>query len=135
MERPKRVLIVDDERAYTDSLKKSLEATGNYLVRAVNRHEEAVPAALEFRPDIAFLEVIICKSDFDLSARFKAHPHLSSIPVVHLAFVSPKMFPDLVTPDAPILYARASVQEFIKMIEKYTSNSPSDSQEGQSNSA
>lgn len=50
-ERPKHVLILDDERAITDILCVILEQHG-YAVRGVYTHREAIVAAREFRPDI-----------------------------------------------------------------------------------
>ena len=44
----KKVLLVDDEKSFTNLLKLNLEQTGRYDVRVVNWAEDAMPAAREF---------------------------------------------------------------------------------------
>ena len=59
----KRVLVVDDEMTFTSLVKLNLEKTGRFTVREVNDPAEALPAAREFQPDIALLDVIMPGKD------------------------------------------------------------------------
>ena len=51
-----KVLLVDDEKSFTNLLKLNLEQTGSYEVRMVNWSEDAMPAAREFKPNIVLLD-------------------------------------------------------------------------------
>ena len=59
----KRVLVVDDETTFTSLVKLNLEKTGRFTVREVNDPAQALPAAREFQPDIALLDVIMPGKD------------------------------------------------------------------------
>ena len=56
---PRRVMIVDDEVAFTNLVKLNLEKTGRFVVRIVNDPAGALAAAREFKPEIALLDVIM----------------------------------------------------------------------------
>ena len=56
---PRRVLVVDDEVAFTNLVKLNLEKTGRFTVREVNDPTAALAAAREFRPQIMLLDVIM----------------------------------------------------------------------------
>ena len=56
---PRRVLVVDDEVAFTNLVKLNLEKTGRFIVREVNDPMAALAAAREFRPQILLLDVIM----------------------------------------------------------------------------
>src|SRR6266550_1407322 len=80
-----RVLIVDDEKATTRLLKMTLDQTGKYEVQAENDSTRVVAAALEFRPDIIVLDVIMPDMDGgDVAAALKARPELAKVPIVFL---------------------------------------------------
>jgi len=51
-----KLLIVDDEKGITDSLKEFFQHRG-FSVRAANSGEEALEAAKKERPDIVFLDI------------------------------------------------------------------------------
>ena len=51
----KRVLLVDDEKSFTNLLKLNLEDTSEYEVRVENWAEDALAAARDFKPDIVRL--------------------------------------------------------------------------------
>ncbi len=55
----KKILVIDDEGGITRMLKRSLEATNRYLVRAENSSAVAVAAAREFLPDLILLDVMM----------------------------------------------------------------------------
>ena len=59
----RRVLIVDDEAAFTSLVKLNLEKTGRFTVCEVNNPTKALAAAREFKPDITLLDVIMPGQD------------------------------------------------------------------------
>ncbi len=83
-----KILVVDDEIGFTRLLKI---AAANYEIRTVNDPVQAVEAALEFEPDIVFLDRIMPKmSGEDLAAAIQAHPRLSKIPIAIMTGSPPK---------------------------------------------
>lgn len=55
----KRVLIVDDERGFTESLRMSLERLGRYEAQTVNEGRDAANAARRFMPDVILLDDVM----------------------------------------------------------------------------
>jgi Response regulator containing CheY-like receiver, AAA-type ATPase, and DNA-binding domains len=88
----KRILIVDDESAFTRLLRLTLESTGRFVVEEVNEGRKAVETARYFKPDIIFLDVVMPDIDGgDVATQIEADPELTGIPVVFLtAIVSPR---------------------------------------------
>ncbi len=81
--RKKRILLVDDESAFTMILKLCLPELD---VCAENDPLEAVETARRFRPDIMFLDVIMPRADGGLvAAQFKEDPELKTLPIVFLS--------------------------------------------------
>lgn len=87
----RRILIVDDEPSFTRLLKLNLEQTGAYEVRAVHQGQRGLEAALEFKPDLILLDVIMHDMDGgEVAAQLKADPRVNKTPIVFLtAVVSP----------------------------------------------
>lgn len=80
---PKRILIIDDEIAFTEMVKINLEATGHYEVCIENRSPKAIQAARKFQPDMILLDFIMPTMDgADVAAALKQDPLLASIPMV-----------------------------------------------------
>ena len=80
-----RILVVDDEPGFTRLLKINLETTGRYVVRVENDPRLALPAALDFHPDLMLLDVMMPGLDGgDVANRFTNDPRLNQIPVVFL---------------------------------------------------
>jgi DNA-binding response OmpR family regulator len=78
-----KILIIDDEVAFTDLMRMNLEKTGNFDVRVENQSNLALRAAREFDPDVILLDIVMPGMDGgDLSARFKEHPKLKDTPVI-----------------------------------------------------
>jgi CheY-like chemotaxis protein len=87
----RRILLVDDEESFTRLLKLNLEQTGKYDVRVVNWADDALPAAKEFKPDIALLDVMMPRRfGGDVAACLRAEPGLHSLPIVFLTAAVPK---------------------------------------------
>ena len=87
----KRILVVDDEAAFTRIIKLNLERTGNYQVRTENMGSMAIPAAKEFRPDLIFLDVMMPDMSGDeVAALLKEDPILSNIAFVFMTAIVTK---------------------------------------------
>lgn len=119
----KKVLLVDDERSFTNLLKINLEQTGRYDVRVVNWGEDALPAAREFRPDIMLLDIIMPRMPGgNVVAAFEADPEVKGIPIIFLTAAiqrSTVQMHDGIICDHPCIAKPASVEEITEMIEKH----------------
>lgn len=81
----RKILVVDDEATFTRLLKLNLEAKERYIVHVENDPKLAVPAAVEFRPDLVLMDVMMPGLDGgDLANRFGDHPDLKDTPIVFL---------------------------------------------------
>ena len=91
-----RILIVDDERWFTNLLKYSLEAEGYYDVRQENEALRAVEVARDYGPDVLILDLMMPGLDgSELAARLKSDPLLADVPVIFLtALVTDADAPD-----------------------------------------
>lgn len=118
----KKVLLVDDEKSFTNLLKLNLEQTGNYEVRVVNWGEDALPAAQEFRPDVMLLDLIMPQMPGgNVAALFEADPDLKNLPIVFLtAAVRRSRLEEMdgIISGRPCLAKPASLEEIVAMIEK-----------------
>ena len=84
----KRVLIVDDEVGFTRLVRLSLEGTGRYEVREENDGRQALASALEFRPDLIFLDVVMPEVDGgDVAAQLRQSGPLTGVPIVFLTAI------------------------------------------------
>jgi len=120
----KKVLLVDDEKSFTNLLKLNLEQTGNYEVRVVNWPEDALPNAQEFRPDIVLLDIIMPRlPGGNVAAQFEADPALKDVPIVFLtAAVQRRRLEEMdgIISGRPCLTKPATVDEIVTMIERQT---------------
>lgn len=83
--RKRRVLVIDDERGFTKMLKLNLEAVGPYEVKIQNNPLDAVHTALEFKPDVILLDIIMPELEGpDVAFQFKNHELLKNIPVIFI---------------------------------------------------
>lgn len=80
-----KIMIVDDEVAFTRLLKTNLESLGDYEVRTANRAQDAVPLAKIFKPDFILLDVIMPDgSGGDIASRLAKEPETTAVPVSFL---------------------------------------------------
>lgn len=88
----KRILIVDDEPAFTRMMKLVLEKTGRYEVVGENAASNAIATARACKPDLVLLDVVMPEMDGgDVAAQIQADPQLKEVPIVFLtALVSDK---------------------------------------------
>ncbi|MDP2654299.1 MAG: response regulator [Candidatus Omnitrophota bacterium] len=88
----RRILIVDDEPSFTSIVKLNLEATGQYEVFMENRGSQALMTAVECKPDLVLLDVIMPDMEGpEVLYEFRNDERVRNIPVVFLtATVTPK---------------------------------------------
>jgi CheY-like chemotaxis protein len=87
----KRVLIIDDDRAFTRVVKLTLEQERIYDVIEQNDPDSAVLAALNHQPAFIFLAVFFRGRDGGMIAsHLKEHPLTQHIPIVFVATRSMK---------------------------------------------
>ena len=81
----KRILIVDDEPGITQLLRLNLEKTGHYTVRAENDAEKVLSAAIEFKPDILMLDVMMPgMSGGEVAGKLRNTRAFKTLPIVFL---------------------------------------------------
>lgn len=87
----KKILLVDDEAPITRMMRRNLEATGRFEVLDVNDPALALKLARQFKPDLAFFDVMMPEKDGgELAADFKNDQELSSVPIVFLTAIVSK---------------------------------------------
>ncbi len=78
-----KILVVDDEEAFTWILKLQLEKAGPYDVCTENDPTAALQTARAFKPDIILLDVVMPEMDGgDVKAQLEEDPALREIPVL-----------------------------------------------------
>lgn len=121
--RKKRILIVDDEVALTRLMRIALEQSGKYEVRAENDSKVVLAAALEFRPDLIVLDLIMPDQDGgDVAETLRAHAELKDLPIIFLSASVRKSEIDAhggVLGGFPFLAKPTSAEELSACIEKY----------------
>ena len=81
----KKILVVDDECAFTRMMKLVLEQTGNYEAFCENNARLAIATAHTCQPDLILLDVVMPEMDGgDVAALLQADPVLKSVPIVFL---------------------------------------------------
>ena len=87
----KRILVVDDEPAFTRMIKLTLEQTELYEVRTENLGRNAIEAAREFKPDLILLDVLMPGMlGSEIAAELEQDPELSAVKYVFLTAVVSK---------------------------------------------
>jgi two-component system, OmpR family, response regulator len=87
----KKILVVDDEVGITRMLKRNLEATDRFLVRAENSGAAAIAAVGEFLPDLILLDVMMPGMDGgEIAGRIKENKRFNSTPIVFLSAIVTK---------------------------------------------
>lgn len=87
-----KILIVDDEKGFSEVVRLSLEFTGKYEVKTENNSGNALSTALQYRPNLILLDVIMAnKEGPDVATELKSDPLLKGVPIVFLtATVTPE---------------------------------------------
>jgi putative two-component system response regulator len=80
-----RILIVDNDRDATHLVKVLLERTGHYLVLEENEATNAHQSALNFRPDLILLDIVMPETDGgEVAAQIETDPELKNTPIIFL---------------------------------------------------
>lgn len=88
MDTKKKILLVEDDTALAAVYKSRLELEG-FEIREVNNGEEALSAALEFKPDLVLLDAMMPKiSGFDVLDILRNTPETTNIRVIMLTALS-----------------------------------------------
>ena len=80
----KRILLVEDDDSLANIYVTRLDAEG-FAVRRVNNGEDALAAAIEFRPDLVLLDVMMPKvSGFEVLDILRNTPETGNVKIVML---------------------------------------------------
>ena len=83
-----RILIIDDEESVTRMVKLNLERTGEFEVRTLNKGRLAIQTALEFKPDLIFLDVMMPDMGGDeIATQLQEDNTLRNIKIVFLTAI------------------------------------------------
>jgi len=78
------VLVIDDEKDIAELVRLVLEL-GKHRVTVVNDPEKAADEALQAKPDLILLDVVMPRMDgYDVYRDLKAQPDLEKIPIAFL---------------------------------------------------
>jgi CheY-like chemotaxis protein len=84
-----RILVIDDEPAYTRLVRLILTRTCGYEVLEVNDATKAVAAAAEFQPDLILLDIVMPGLDGgEVANRIRRSPGLGDVPIVFVSGIS-----------------------------------------------
>lgn len=88
MDVKKKILLVEDDTALAAVYKSRLELEG-FDIREVNNGEEALSAAMDFKPDLILLDAMMPKiSGFDVLDILRNTPETTNIRVIMLTALS-----------------------------------------------
>ena len=87
----KRILVVDDNVRISRALKLTLEQAGPYEVMVENDPRRAKSVALNFRPDLIILDVIMPEMDGGtVASDIREHDSMKDMPVLFLTSILDK---------------------------------------------
>lgn len=88
MDTKKRILLVEDDTALADVYQARLELEG-FDIQQVSNGEEALTAALSFKPDLVLLDAMMPKiSGFDVLDILRNTPETTNVHVIMLTALS-----------------------------------------------
>jgi len=88
MDIKKKILLVEDDVALSTVYKSRMELEG-FEIREVNNGEEALSAAIEFKPDLILLDAMMPKiSGFDVLDILRNTPETANIRIIMLTALS-----------------------------------------------
>jgi len=119
----KKILIIDDEKDFTQMVKLNLESTGGYKVFIENQAVNAVETIRVIEPDLILLDVIMPgREGPDILFDLKANEVYKGIPVV---FLTATVTPDEVDEQEGVIGGHeflakpAKLQDLISCIERH----------------
>jgi DNA-binding response OmpR family regulator len=88
MDTTKKILLVEDDTALAAVYKSRLELEG-FDIREVNNGEEALSAAVEYKPDLILLDAMMPKiSGFDVLDILRNTPDTANVRIIMLTALS-----------------------------------------------
>lgn len=88
MDTQKKILLVEDDTALAAVYRSRLELEG-FDIREVNNGEEALSAAVEYKPDLILLDAMMPKiSGFDVLDILRNTPEMANIRIIMLTALS-----------------------------------------------
>lgn len=85
---PKKILLVEDDDALASVYQTRLEAE-NFSIRRVPNGEDALAVALEYKPDLILLDVMMPKvSGFDVLDILRNTPETTNVKIIMLTALS-----------------------------------------------
>ena len=82
----KKILIIDDDKRFTDMMKNFLEETGKYEVKVENMASMALEAVGTFIPDLVLLDIIMPGLDGnEVAERIRKSQGGKKIPIVFVS--------------------------------------------------
>jgi len=118
----KKVLIVDDDVLLSRTIKDGLEASGPYDVHVVNNPLHAKRMALQLRPDIMILDVVMPGKDGGtVAAEMRDEPKLAHTPFLFLTSIIGKNEASAhggVIGDETVLAKPISIDELTEQLER-----------------
>jgi two-component system sensor histidine kinase/response regulator len=122
MKERRRILIVDNDHHTTHLVKVLLERTSHHLVLEENDATKAHQSALDFRPDLILLDIVMPETDGgEVAARIQANPVLENTPIIFLTALVTRAEAksDLNIQGHPFLAKPVSIPELIDAIEEH----------------
>ena len=87
----KRILVIDDEKEFTELVKLNLEETGKYEVREENKGLHGFVAAKQFKPDLILLDILMPDlGGSEIAYQLKNDKETQDIPIAFLTAVITK---------------------------------------------
>lgn len=81
-----RVLVIDDEPSFTRMVKLNLEDAGDYAVETVNESPEALQKAIDFKPHLILLDVVMPEADGgDVATSLRSRKDTGKIPIIFVS--------------------------------------------------
>ncbi|MBI2870736.1 MAG: response regulator [Candidatus Omnitrophica bacterium] len=81
----KKIMIVDDEVAFTNLVRLNLQETGKFEVRVENKGTRAVLTAQQFKPDLILLDIIMPDmAGSDVARLLRSEEATKMIPIAFL---------------------------------------------------
>ena len=120
----KKILIIDDERGFTEMVKLNLEATGLFTVQIENIPTRALDTVLECQPDLILLDIIMPELEGpDIVYLIRNNERVSHIPIVFLTatITREEVVERSGTVGGHVFLAKpCSINELIEVIEQQT---------------
>jgi CheY-like chemotaxis protein len=118
-DRKPRILIVDNEQAFTQLTKLTLT---DYEICEENRSGHALETARNFKPDLILLDVVMPGLDGgDVAAQLRADPQLQKVPIVFLTAIVTEMESTAqpLLGGFPFISKPATAERLVENIEKH----------------